>query len=612
MNKNFSKYYQFTSENNKYSLSLKSILNGNHEILCIKLSNVLKDNIIHFYYEKTLLEIYNEYNNLKEFKSVKSIIEYLCKLISHNQMKIYNINKFIYNIVFRDNNKKQNIKFLLKRKIEPNEKLAEELENEIVNMHKTMENMQNQIKSQNSKYNELEEKYNYLYQKFEEMNKTIRNFNEENSTNNNDRNNIKRSNNTNKIKKVEEIIESKNQKKSSIYESQNDENDFLINRSVSYIKDSNNKIFMNKSINSSMKQIEYYNNEIKQNYIHKENNCEILFSKDPTIINNKKFIMNENSDEECEDFTAFNVSISQPIIAWITKKENKDINILNWASKEIFNKTKNAHNSKINKLQYYHNDIIDLNNEYLLSLSLNDKDTLKIWNIDLISLKLNLVKTIEDKINCFGMFSNKAYSNNNYLITSIKINKPYNINVYKLDNNLQGDHCHQIIDCISKVNFLDVFYHKKNNDIYLINCNNYDVRIIQNPFDNKCESKSFKKYLSHLNAFMYEKDDELLLFESNMEGIIIWDYNNNNSPIKEILLEMPFDLCLWNNNNLWVSTNKGFTLLEIERGEILMTLDINNNDKRRILSKIRKINSPKENESIIGIDSDRKLCLWTY
>ena len=65
---------------------------------------------------------------------------------------------------------------------------------------------------------------------------------------------------------------------------------------------------------------------------------------------------------------------------------------------------------------------------------------------------------------------------------------------------------------------------------------------------------------------MYEKDDEYLLFESNMEGIIIWAYNNNSSQIKEILLEMPFDLRLWNKNNLWFSTNKGFTLLEIERG----------------------------------------------
>ena len=43
-----------------------------------------------------------------------------------------------------------------------------------------------------------------------------------------------------------------------------------------------------------------------------------------------------------------------------------------------------------------------------------------------------------------------------------------------------------------------------------------------------------------------------------------------------------------------------------------MTLDMNNNDKRRILSKNRKINSSKENEYIIGIDSDRKLCLWAY
>lgn len=211
------------------------------------------------------------------------------------------------------------------------------------------------------------------------------------------------------------------------------------------------------------------------------------------------------------------------------------------------------------------------------------------------------------------MFSNKGYSNiYNYIITYIKFNNQYIINYYNLDNNLQGENCHNIIDCTSHVNFLDIYYHKKNNDIYLINCNNYDVNVIHNPFDNNHESKSFKKNLNHFNAFMTEKDDKLLLFESNIEGILIWDYNNNNTPIKEISLEMSFDLCLWNENNLWVSTNKGFTLLEIEKKEILMTLDDNNSEQGRIFSKIRKINSPRENESIIGIDFERKLCLWTY
>ena len=601
----YKKYFKFNSDKRQYVLSLKSILENNEEKLLIKLSNILKDNsIISFHLKKTLFELYED-KNLIELTSIKSIIDYLSGLINHNKMKIYNINKLITNIVFIDNNKNIEIKFILKRIIDhaQNEEMIEDIENEFVNMYKNMENMKRIIQSQNSKLFNLEEKYSFLCQKYEEISSNI------NNNNNNNRmiSQIRDSNINNAIE-IDSSVKNEKENKNDISKSKTDNDSSYSSYIKSFIKSSNNEISKNNSYNNNFQE-NYEENEMN---IHKENNCEIKFQKDPTKINNKKFIMDEVSDEECEDFIAFNITMSQPIIAWITKKQNKDINIINWAKKgNTYKHHKNLHQGKINKLQYYHND--NKNKEYLISLSFNDKESLKIWEIDLgdlTYLDLILVKSFENKINCFCMFSNKNYSDNyNYLITST--NKK-SINIHKLDNELQKEECYSLLDCKNNINFLDIFYHKKNNDIYLLNCNSYDVNVIRNPFD-KFETKSFKKSNNHFNAFIIEKNNKLEIFEANIEGIFIWDYDNNDKPIKEISIGLTFDICLWNDNYLWVSNDNGFTLIPIDNeNEEIIPIDMNKSDKKRILSKIRKINSPKENESIIGIDFNRKLCLWTY
>ena len=68
-------------------------------------------------------------------------------------------------------------------------------------------------------------------------------------------------------------------------------------------------------------------------------------------------------------------------------------------------------------------------------------------------------------------------------------------------------------------------------------------------------------------------------------------------------------MCLWNEEFLFASTNQGFKLIQIEEENVEKTID--ECSKIRNGSKIRKINAPGEGPSIVGINSDRKLCLWT-
>ena len=248
---------------------------------------------------------------------------------------------------------------------------------------------------------------------------------------------------------------------------------------------------------------------------------------------------------------------------------------------------------------------------------MNDKEeNLKIWNIDIINFELILVNKIKLKISSYVMFSNKNYCKDfNYLIVYSNRNRPQSINFYKLNNNnfnfYNNKDCYKIKDCSSEVKFLDIHYQMKNNNIYLINCNNYDVEIVHRPFLKEYESKSFKKSIFHIKAYMTEIDNKLKLFEANKDAVFIWDYDNNKAPIIEISLGLVYDICLWDKDYLWASTSEGFKLVEINEGVIKKIID---EDKTKIRngSKIRKINTPEEHECIVGIDSDRILTLWTY
>ena len=587
---NYLKRYQFNTQKNNYILTIKSVFVDNEEKLELKLSLIKPDNIIHYYSVKALSEILNEYKHLNFISNIKELIDYLGELTKKNKIKIYAVSEFIFDIIYKENNNNINYKFTLVRKLDTGGKIAsKKIEDELIQTHKTMENLQLQISKHDSQINILLKKYEELQKGSSEKNIDTM---ESRKNNNNE--------------------EEKEDKTSNINESRSYYDSFY-----SIDKSNNTEIFdegekSNSKINGKENLRQSYN-------IYKENNCEILFKKDPNNINNGIPIMDPNSNEECEFFTAFNIGVNNAIIVWTTKIENKTIIIENWATKKI-KKIENAHRAKINILQYFHNDNIEANNNYIISLSLNDKDTLKIWEIDLISNDINLkfIQVIKEKIIYFYFFSEHLFcQDNNYLIAYKKHSNKKNIYFCKLDNDFdiieKDKDWPLIVNTKNDVNYLDIYYQIQSNEVYLIICTNSDIEVIFRPFSEKNkEIKIFKKYSIHLSAFLTEKvDNSLKLFDSNSEGIFIWNYNNNKEPEKIFSIGATFDICLWNEENLIASSFDGFKIIDIEEEEEIKTIDKDNLRKRNG-SKIRKINSPKEYESFIGINSQRKLYLYTY
>lgn len=564
------KRFQFKNGEKTYVFSMKSI---NPKELILKLAVIHIKQINQFYDKKTLEEIHYEFSFLKNILTIKTFIEYLVNLLKKKNMKISRLNNSIYNIIFYDNDKNGEIKFFLVKNNDNNyEKMS--IENE--ELKKKLNNMDQEIQSQKSKIENLEE----IIQKLQ----------------------------ANKESQIKPSIQQVDSENGSI-----NKNLIISNSGFQSNFSSMNSEIRYSSVNQSIE-----NSSIKQSYFYKENNNNILFKGDPNLLNISKYISEEeeNSDE-CETFTAFNTKTNQPIIVWTVKNQNKSIFIKNWANNTKYCE-KNAHNSKIDLLQYFYDDKTENNNEYIISLSKNDEEALKIWTIDFWDkngLSLKLKSIITKKIDIFCTFSNKQYLYDNYLITYSRFNEKKKIICWKLDDNLniiENDDFPIKVDTSNEVNFLDTYYNEKEQKLYLINCNNYDVNIIEQPLITEKKYISFKKSLCHLNALILEKNNNMELFDANGTGVFIWDYNNNDKPKYEFSIDISFDMCLWNIKYLWVSTNSGIKLINLEEKYFENTIDEDNgNRKMRNGSKVRKIETPLEYESLILINGERKLVMWS-
>ena len=318
------KKYEFTLNNVKFILTLKSILRDNCELLHIKLTRILINSISHFYYEKSLKEIYKEYKELTGLSSINLIINYLSDIIKSNKIKLSYQDNSTFIIMFKDTVRNNKIIFTLKSKEDNNVKNVEESGNGNNNMRNVI-NTQNRIQSGNSQLenkNVINNNGNNSIKKSslkkeEEINLNIKNKMEKNENNNKSKvyNNLGQLDNNNQENYNYEISGSVSIYNSYSYNVENSNNQSIENQS-------NNNIYNNYNRNKE--------NNIKKSYIHKENNCEILFKMNPELINNKKYVMDINSNEECEFFTAFNIAGGQqPIIVWTTKNDNKTINLVN-------------------------------------------------------------------------------------------------------------------------------------------------------------------------------------------------------------------------------------------------------------------------------------------
>ena len=574
-NNNYCKKYTLNSVNNNYIVSFECIIKYNCKKLYIKLNHFQANRVISFYSEFFLEEIKNEYNFLSEYNTIESLIDYFAKLTKRNYITVDRINNLVYILYFYDKKKNKLMKIYLKRKIKMNQKNIEEIEEEILKMYKDLEKL-NEINSINiSKDNpNMGDKTLEIISNICSLNSTKDDFSD-----------------------------------SNIYKKL-----YIINE-ISFKIINNSKCIINK-----------INTNSKKDIIFKDNNNTIFFYNEPIYLNKKTIISDKK--EKCELFNAFNIENGYTIIIWTV---NNKPNIINYKWDNKKHQEIKAHNNKIDDLKYFHKETILRNNDYIISLSQNDEEAIKIWNIInentlqyVHSLRFN---TFGKLIDFFCLFNNINYSKENSYIflyyesfidfeNKFNMQKEKEIICYKLDNHLQivnwnKNHNNKIITCFDMINSIDTFYYRKEGKLYLINCNESNIKVFEDPLNDNCNGIYFNNYEEPpLSAFIVERNNNIELFEMSKKGIYIWDINNIFQPKSKIILKdfSFYDICLWNDELLWASTDSGFQLININNKNIIRAID---NCESKTFSKVRKINTLSEGYSIIGIDFQKNLCLYS-
>ena len=613
--KNYKKVYQLISKQNKYFIKLESIESNQEKIFYLELTHKIENKDYIYYTEKTLDEIKDENKNLYNINSTKELIDYFAKLTKQDCIGINKDEKLVYIVTFIDIKDNAFMKFKLVRKID------KEIEQEILKIYDKLKNNEERYVNLNQKLKQIESQ---ILQESNSKKEIITANNISNRNDNKSRffidlinrdNNISLfSNNNNKNLNNNNNVNFNNlniQNNNTIMNNNSNFNNFNI-------KNSNNNIF--NIINSKV-----YFEDDKDN-IFKENNNSIAFEVEPKQFKEKIIFDTKN---KCEIFTAFILPNNHPIIAWTTTDNKQVIKTQNINNKDdCLVKVKKAHTHYIDNLKYFYDENIKEN--YIISLSTNDEESLKFWKLkDECDLEIkSIIKFDFVKINIehFCIFNNNFYSKENSYLFIYGENRDMNqksdkyfhkrIICYKLNNELEiinweNNQEIKTINNIETINYLDTFYNKKKNQLYLINCNNKNVSVVENPLNEYISSflNNDNEQL-HLSAFIVERNNTLELFDSNNNGIYIWNINNKTLESKIFIKNsIPYDICLWNNNYLLVSSVAGFMVIQINQKNIIVHLEESKNESKSY-SKIRKIYSLKERYSMVGIDIEGNLCLW--
>ena len=568
----YKKKYQLNSDDNKYIIQFES-LDEEQKIRIILIYNKYNQNF-NFSIEKSLNDIIKEFG-LLTFCSSKQLVDHLSDLTKKDQISINK--KFTYMNIITFFDKDKYIQFNLRRKIEKNENRIGEIEDEILNIYNKLEYLEDSLKKQEKITNDIKEEFQKKYENLELKLNEINNNNESKLNDNNNNNNIN---------------------------NYGDEKCIGIEKNIIKESDIFNTIYF------------------EEDKIMKDNNNNIKFKNQCYNMNKKKQIFIKDNNEECEFFTAFNLKNNDPMIAWIIRTKKNIINIINMKNQKKYGKK--ACENKIDGLQFFYNYNGDNENkEFIISFSRSDENNLIAWKInngDNLSLEIFTKIEIKHRIHLFTIFSYSKYSNKeSYIfIYEESWNKDKDrkgIHFYKIDNNF-NIFSSSLIEEENQIQYLDTYYDEKNikgKKLYLIDCNSYSVTLFEGPFiGNEKKVKNFKEkgVSNHLCGFIVERNNNLELFETNFEGITVWDIDDNidhTNPKLKFLLnqEFPFDIGIWNDEYFWVVTS-GLKFFQII-GDKIKEKKKNNDILRG--SKIRKIMVDK-NESIVGVDSNRKLCLW--
>ena len=542
--------FRLKSVNNEYEINLNLLNNLQPQIIEITLTHKMNENNRIFFLERNREQLIQENENFSDFNTIQEIFNYIISLIKKNHIKIIRPNLSYYYIQLSDVQKNIEFRILIPRK-EVNYSEKEKKE-EIESLKKQLKDCQEQIDILTEKISQIS---------------------------------------TGDIENIKQINTG----------------------------GSGTGISVKSTI--SVGSIIY--RECKT--IYKENNNDISFSNRPNKINKQAIISDKK--EQCENFTAFIGQYDDKIIVW-TLRGKGEIKLYNFKTKS-YSRLEHAHSRNINCIQYFHahKEFED----YIISLSQSDENILKIWLLDNnnIILKKQFNKSeFNMNIEIFCTFNWKKDKSSFLFVYGEHMDnrevdgfiynkvKSKDILCYKLDENLNivkwndnEEINYKKINNFYTVKNLDTYFDFDTKELYLINANINNVEIINDLFvTNRGIIFQYEKWNTHLSAFIKKIDDSLKLFDICLNGLIIWNLNNNKQPeyIHNFDDFCPFDLISWNKDYLFISGNDRILIFNATEKRIEKTIY---KDKKG-LSKIRKIDTPKSDELIVAIDNYQVKCWY--
>jgi len=299
-------------------------------------------------------------------------------------------------------------------------------------------------------------------------------------------------------------------------------------------------------------------------------------------------------------FCAFKSLKGDSLSAWVTK--DNTIELYDLEKDALIKSVKDAHIKDIHSCRHF----VDIKNNKDLLITCSYDKSIRVWNIE------NLEKPLIDIQNAHSngfIFTSCILSHEkmpeNYIISGAD---DENIKIFDYN----GKFLDKSVKVSDYVNLLDVYYYKREKKFCIINANSHDIRIYS--FD---DLKIYKTYIeknssSHAHVIVYEdeKEDKVLLIDSDMKGFIhIWDFDTEEC-LKTIFLQTIINgICFWNEQYIaCTGRDKKIKIVDIKEAKIVRL--ITGHEKETI--SVQKVNIPKYGDCLVTHGKDGFLKVWSF
>ena len=299
-------------------------------------------------------------------------------------------------------------------------------------------------------------------------------------------------------------------------------------------------------------------------------------------------------------FCAFKSLKGDSLSAWVTK--DNTIELYDLEKDALIKSVKDAHVKDIHSCRHF----VDIKNNKDLLITCSYDKSIKVWDIE------NLEKPLIDIQNAHSngfIFTSCILSHEkipeNYIISGAD---DENIKIFDFN----GKFLDKSVKVSDYVNLLDVYYYKREKKFCIINANSHDIRIYN--FD---DLKIYKTYIeknssSHAHVIVYEneKEDKVLLIDSDMKGFIrIWDFDTEEC-LKTIFLQTIINgICFWNEQYIaCTGRDKKIKIVDIKEAKIVRL--ITGHEKETI--SVQKVNIPKYGDCLVSHGKDGFLKVWSF